>query len=107
MNEQPLALVCKAVKFCHQFDEDAFFDWIKKIPSIISFEYPGDEGIRDELHLTVKSARISDEDLRAIIGLFCKYDIDMRQLKVFINEDNKSWIRKDGKGYWNKRIFIS
>lgn len=107
MNEKPVTLICKAVIFCHPFDEDAFFDWIKKIPSVIKFEYPYIEGIRDELHLTIKSKRIPDEDLRAIIGLFYKYKIDMKQLKIFINEDNKSWIREDGKAYWNKMIFAS
>lgn len=107
MNKKSVVLVCKAVKFCHQFDEDAFFDWIKKIPSITHFEYPYIEGIRDELHLIVKNTTIPDEDLRALIGLFYKYAIDMKQLQIFINENNKSWIRPEGKGYWNKRIFAS
>lgn len=98
-------LNCGVIKFCHLFDEDAFFDWIKKIPSIIRFEYPPIKIPRDELHLMVKSNQIPDEDLRAIIGLFYKYDIDMKQLKVFAHEGNKTWMQRGRPSYWSPLIF--
>jgi hypothetical protein len=36
-------LVCKRVTYYAHKDEDAFFEWIKKIPAIVKFE-----GVHDE-----------------------------------------------------------
>lgn len=81
------------------YDEDQFFSWIEKIPSIVKFNGKG-----DELYLYMKS-KIPDNDLRELIGLFYRYKINMQQLSVFLNEDNKAWFFDSPKGYWFKKVF--
>lgn len=99
MNNNKPILVCKSVKYYCMNDEAAFFEWIDKIKSIKKYDGSG-----DELYLYMKSNRIEDADLREIIGLFRRYKTDMKQLKVFLNEDNKQWFYS-GRGYWTKKIF--
>ncbi|MBI2775019.1 hypothetical protein HYX58_03360 [Candidatus Dependentiae bacterium] len=93
-------LVCKGVKFGSMHDEDAFFEWIKKIKCIQSFE-----GARDELYLDLISDRLEDLELRDIIALFRRYKVDMAQLKRFLTEDNKRWFFDNKRAYWYKKVF--
>ena len=99
-NENVIKLVCKAVWFYSHHDEDAFFEWIKKIPSIKKFE-----GIRDELYLYMESSIILDDDLRELVALFYRYKVDMKQLAVFLNDNNSEWFYGKTKGCWRKKIF--
>lgn len=93
-------MVCKGVKFGSMHDEDAFFEWIKKIKCIQSFE-----GARDELYLDLISDRLEDLELRDIIALFRRYKVDMAQLKRFLTEDNKRWFFDNKRAYWYKKVF--
>jgi hypothetical protein len=99
-NKKDNILVCKAVTFYCNKDEDAFFDWIKKIDCIDEISAAG-----DELYLHVCADEIHDYDLDDLIGLFYRYNIDMKQLKRFLTEDNKKWFFDNPKGYWHKRVF--
>ncbi len=82
-------------------DEAAFFEWINKIKSIKKYNGSG-----DELCLYIKSNRIDDADLREIIGLFYRYKIDMKQLKIFLSKANEEWFYLGKyKAYWHKKIF--
>jgi len=74
-----VVLIAKAVSYYSPKDEDAFFEWLTKIKSIIKCY-----GVRDELFLHAKSNVVSQEDLRELVALFCRYNIDTNQLKVFI-----------------------
>ncbi len=80
-----IRLICKKVKFYFEKDEESFFEWIKKIKSIDHISAAG-----DELYLYIKK-EISDDSLRDLIGLFCRYKIDMKQLQIFLNKNNKKW----------------
>jgi hypothetical protein len=93
-------LVCKHIFFHSLQDKNTFFEWIERIPSIIHFE-----GARDELYLDLCSTVISDEDLKDIIGLFYRYNIDMKQLQILLNDENKAWFQDNKKAFWHKRIF--
>jgi hypothetical protein len=94
-------LICKRVKYHSINDEAAFFEWIHKIKSITKYN-----GLRDELYLYMKSNHVPDADLREIIGLFYRYKIDMKQLKLFLNEANEAWFYLGKyKAYWHKKIF--
>jgi hypothetical protein len=95
-----IKLICKSVWFYSNIDEDLFFEWIKKIPSIIRCDGRG-----DELYLYVNNAHISDDDLRELLALFYRYKIDMRQLQVFLQPNNKEWFYGSPKGYWHRRVF--
>ncbi len=100
INKLETKLLCKGVYYYSSHDEDAFFEWLKKISSITSMSFN-----LDELYLHFASDVIPDDDFREIIGLFYRYKIDMKQLQVFINNDNREWFCGKPKGYWYKRVF--
>jgi hypothetical protein len=80
-----IVLVCTPLRFYTHVDEEQCFRWIKKIKSINTAD-----GIGRELHLIMKSNKIPNKDLLELIGLFRRYNFDIKQLKVFMNEDNKA-----------------
>lgn len=91
---------CKRVKFLSNKDEDAFFEWIKKIECIEHFE-----GAGDELYLDLVNKKLTDNDLLDLIALLYRYKINMKQLQAFLTKNNKSWFYDNKKAYWHKRIF--
>jgi len=95
-----IILTCKSVIFNSPGDETSFFEWIKRIPSVVKFD-----GVHDELYLYIKSIIIPDDDLRELIGLFDRYKINMKQLALFLNENNNEWFYGRPKGYWHKKVF--
>ncbi len=93
-------LICKSVRFYANKDEDAFFEWIKKIECIENTSAKG-----RELYLHLSCNNLHEYDLRDLLALFYRYKIDMKQLKVFLNKNNKSWFYDNKKAYWHKRVF--
>jgi len=93
-------LTCKKVLYYSLKDEDAFFEWIKKIKGIKNFE-----GAKDELYLDLVDEPLTDQDLEDLIGLFYRYNIDMKQLARFLTPENKSWFYDNKKAFWHKRVF--
>lgn len=89
--EEPcIKLVCKGViYYLIGEDEDIFFAWIDKIPSIKHCY-----GVGDELYLFVQEDALTQDELKNILGLFQRYHIDTKQLKVFLNNSNKPWLGK-------------
>ena len=81
-----VVLTCKSVYYYSQIDEDLFFEWIQRISVIEFFDGKG-----DELYLYIKNASISNIDLLELLALFRRYHIDMQQLEVFVNEENRWW----------------
>jgi hypothetical protein len=79
-------LICSPLRFYTDTDEALFFNWLKKIKSILEIK-----GVGRELHLIFASRHISDKDLREIMGVFDRYKFDNAQLKVFMNDSNKDW----------------
>ena len=91
-------LKCHNTMFYSQLDEVIFFDALKKISAIMKIEGRG-----PDLFLSVPS-RLSDNTLRQVLGLFFRYDVDMRQLAPFLTEKNRSWFH-DREKYWFKKVF--
>lgn len=89
-----IVLTCKRVKFYAPKDEDAFFEWIKKIECITSFVGEG-----DKILLMVADASISEEQLCDIIALFRRYKIDKKQLEVFLNDSNREYFYRYQHGF--------
>lgn len=87
-------LTCKRVSYYSLLDEDMFFEWIKRIKCIESFE-----GAGDELYLDLVDKDLSYEDMKNLIALFSRYKINMKQLREFINKDNI-----DAAVPWHKEI---
>jgi len=94
-----IILECKRVRFFSELDELEFFERIKKIRCIESYE-----GISDSVFLKIKSKNISDLCLRELISLFYRYKINMTQLADFLNEKNKSWFLNE-KAFWYNKTF--
>ena len=100
MNKKIVILIAKSVAFYSHQDEEAFLNWIKAIKSIKMIDYQG-----SEMHIYIKSNRISDKDLNNLLALFFRYKIKMNQLSVFLNDANKEWFFDQSKMYWHKKIF--
>jgi hypothetical protein len=99
-NKQENILICKSVKFYCRKDEDAFFEWIKKIDCIDKTS-----GLGKELYLYIAADDIHDHDLDDLIGLFYRYKINMQQLSRFLTDDNKKWFYDNKKAFWHKKVF--
>ena len=93
-------LICKSVTYYCNKDEDAFFEWIKKINCVEKISAAG-----KELYLHICADDIHDQDLDDLIGLFYRYKIDMKQLARFLNDGNKSWFYDNKKAFWYKKTF--
>lgn len=92
-------LECPSITYCSQMDETAFFEWLKKIKGIKRMD-----GVREELNLYIDKP-ILDDDLRELIALFYRYKIDMKQLGVFLSDENRDWFWGKPKGYWYTKVF--
>ena len=93
-------LICKKIIFYSAFDDDAFFEWLKKISCVSSVK-----GFGEELHINIDKSKLVEENLREILALFFRYNIDMEQLKVFLNDDNKCWFFDNKESFWYGRIW--
>jgi len=93
-------LICKKVKFLSPYDEEAFFEWIKKIVCIGRYY-----GSKNEIYLEIVSDTIFWKDIRSIIGLFYRYKVNMKQLSQFLNNDNKKFFYDNKKAFWHEKVF--
>ena len=98
--ERKNILVCKSVRFYARKNEDAFFEWIKKIDCIDEISAAG-----KELYLHISTDDIHDQDLDDLIGLFYRYKINMKQLQRFLTKDSKKWFYDNKKSFWHRRVF--
>ena len=87
------------IKTYSQNDKEVFREWLKKIDCIDSFE-----GTYDELSIEISVDDPHDHNLRDLLGLFCRYDIEMLQLKLFLTEENKHWFCNKN-AYWIQKVF--
>jgi len=88
------------VRFYARKNEDAFFEWIKKIDCIDEISAAG-----KELYLHISTDDIHDQDLDDLIGLFYRYKINMKQLQRFLTKDSKKWFYDNKKSFWHRRVF--
>lgn len=93
-------LVCLSVTYYSRKDEDAFFEWIKKVECI-----EGMSGAGKELYLHIVTDDLHDYDLRELLALLYRYKIDMKQMQMFLNKGNKAWFFDNKKAYWHRRVF--
>lgn len=89
-----VTLILTPLIFYSAYDEDAMFEWLNKIKSVISYR-----GIGRELHVYVVSKNIPKLDLIELMGLFDRYGYSIEPLKVFMNEENKRLFKESAKTF--------
>jgi hypothetical protein len=87
------------VRYGHQSDERAFFEWLSRIPSVESYAGDGRNGLVVRL-----KRRPGEDDLRQLLALCHRYGVDMRQLAKFETAKNRDWFR-DPRKYWYQAVF--
>jgi hypothetical protein len=81
-----------------QADENAFFDRLYGLSCIGPII-----GMPDGLHIKLKH-RPSKADLREIIALLFRYNLDMTPLAALRTERNGKWFDKPGM-FWHESVF--
>jgi hypothetical protein len=84
--------------YCYQ-DEESFYRWLKTIEGIERF-VGGPQG----LTLHVKQAGLNRDDWADLIGLFMRYDLNMRDLRELVTPDHEAWL-KDPQKYWYQKMW--
>lgn len=92
-------LKAQATRFFSQLDESAFFEWLKKLPCLSTFEGRG-----DTLFIRVLNPKVDDYALRELLALFHRYGIDMKQLSVFDKREFAGWFH-NREAYWYESVF--
>ena len=100
MTVPPLILthIDTGVRFFHQNDERAFFEWLSRIPCVEGYAGDGKNGLVAQL-----KRRPGKDDLRQLLALCHRYGVDMRQLAKFKTANNRSWFC-DPKKYWYQDV---
>jgi len=91
-------LKCQETVFYSQLDETMFFAALQRISAVQKITGSG-----ADLFVTVAS-RPSDKALRELLGLFHRYQVDLRQLAQFATKKNHVWFRASN-AYWSKAVF--
>ncbi|MGC7995834.1 hypothetical protein, partial [Salmonella enterica] len=60
-----------------------------------------------KLLISIHDSEVADEDLRELIALLQRYNVDKRQLAQFVSEKNAAWFRDDPATYWHEDVFKS
>lgn len=94
MVKNEIIVECRRVRFYSPYDEDAFFEWVKKIKSINKVH-----GKRDKILLSVDTDRVTNEDLYNFVALFRRYKVRMKYLEVIVSETNKEDFHYYQQGY--------
>lgn len=89
------------LRYFSKGDEAAFFSWLQAIPGVIDVQ-----GVGRELHIRLRSKRLSAHSLREFIALYQRYQGEMSELALFVNNSNAAWFANPG-AYWFSLVFGS
>ena len=92
-------LIIREGTYYSQADEDAFFDRLYGLRCIKSIV-----GAPDGLHITLHRPP-SDKQLREMLALLYRYDLNMTPLAVLRTSRNAAWFADDPKMFWHARVF--
>lgn len=79
-------------------DERAMFEWLHRLKAVKSV---GGKGREVEIHLHRR--RLSNRDLRELLALFHRYQIDERPLRPYIRSEMK-WLHNPS-AFWYRGLF--
>jgi hypothetical protein len=80
-------------------DESAFFGWLQSIPGVVSVRGEG-----RELHIKLRSKRLSATALRELLALYTRYGGKLEELAQFESAANAEWFCRPG-SYWHAGVF--
>ena len=93
-----LTLEASRIRFYHESDERAFFEWLSRIPAVDHYEGAGDT-------LYIKLRRSPDRaDLQELLALFFRYGADLRQFQPLVASEDRKWF-SDTKSFWHASVF--
>jgi hypothetical protein len=79
-------------------DEEAFYSWLSSIASVQRLG-----GVGRDLEIVFVRTRLSQNDLRELIAIFHRYQMDKRVLAQF-DHAGSNWFR-DPEAYWYADVF--
>lgn len=92
-------LQARSVTYYSPGDEEAFFEWLDRIECV-----EGGSGSGDTLYISVNRAEVDEDCLTELLALFRRYEVDLKQLRVFDSEEFAPWFRNP-KAYWYAEVF--
>lgn len=92
-------LAVRDISFYSQGDQDAFFQWLNRIPGV-----EGYRGQRSTLLLAANPNIGEEWDPVEFVALYRRYNIDMKELRVLFTSRLDPWYR-DPERYWYNEIF--
>lgn len=101
MDKFEVVLICKNLKFFSKQDEAIFFEWIFRLDNIKKVSGKG-----CDVYLHVNTDDFTDWQLKELIALFSRYNVDMKQLRQLLTQENESWFcATTAQGFWHEHIF--
>jgi hypothetical protein len=97
--DEQLILNAKRILYFSENDEAAFFEWLDKLSCVQRYE-----GELDVLHIHIDKTKVDEYELRELISLFRRYEVDLKQLRIFDRAEFESWFR-DPCAYWHVPVF--
>lgn len=82
-------------------DEAAFFSWLHSMSGVVSVK-----GCGRELHIRLRSKRLSAQSLRELLALYHPYQGNLSELAQFVNQTNSSWFAASN-APWHSQVFGS
>ncbi len=97
--EDVVELQADSVVFYSRQDEASFFARLQQLPCVVDVAGKG-----RILHIQVDRQRVDDEALTELLAVFHRYQVDMRQLRVFDERRFARWFR-GRQSYWHDAVF--
>lgn len=100
-------MVPEPILWYSQADEGAFYNAIHGLDSVLGIKVVSGklfDGIPNQIELLLSKPKLHEDNLRDLIGLLFRYDVDMNCLRNQLTDENSSWF-KQRDTYWYKKVF--
>lgn len=94
-----IELLTKLPVFFSGMDEEALFAWLSKIEAVLIARGEG-----RFLCINVSTEELQEDELRELIALFRRFELDMTELHKLDLPAHSTWFRNP-KAYWHDRVF--
>jgi len=99
MSDDTFFIEASDVVYYSERDEANFFTWLDGIPCVTHYE-----GRLSTLTISISGSLLREDDVREILALYQRYEIEMTSLAVLDRPEYSSWFRDERK-YWYSKIF--